>query len=119
MHGESHWKAEQNTARQRGKLNETGLEIAVAVMDLHSEQSTCIKGKFICQLPAVPKNASCWCQLLLGGHSKYWKWAAEVGGSEAGLVKPALSVMHAKAHNWTCQVCSLPRYLFSSVTFML
>lgn len=28
MRGDCHWKAEQNTARQRGKLDETGLEIA-------------------------------------------------------------------------------------------
>ena len=35
---------------------------------------------------------------------KYWKWAKKVGGVEGSGMKPALSVMHAKAHNWTCQV---------------
>ena len=28
MCGDSHWKAAQNTARRKGKLDETGLEIA-------------------------------------------------------------------------------------------
>lgn len=35
---------------------------------------------------------------------KYWKWARKAGGLEGSDMKPALSVMHAKAHNWTCQV---------------
>lgn len=35
---------------------------------------------------------------------KYWKWAKKAGGVEGSGMKPALSVMHAKAHNWTCQV---------------
>lgn len=35
---------------------------------------------------------------------KYWKWAGKAGGLENCNMKPALSVMHAKAHSWTCQV---------------
>ena len=35
---------------------------------------------------------------------KYCKWARNAGLLEECLIKPALSVMHAKAHNWTCQV---------------
>jgi len=35
---------------------------------------------------------------------KYWKWARKAGGLDGSGMKPALSVMHAKAHNWTCQV---------------
>ena len=35
---------------------------------------------------------------------KYWKWATKAGGLENCDMKPALSVMHAKAHSWTCQV---------------
>ena len=35
---------------------------------------------------------------------KYWKWARKAGGLDGSDMKPALSVMHAKAHNWTCQV---------------
>jgi hypothetical protein len=37
---------------------------------------------------------------------KYWKWALKTNldKSENHEIKPALSVMHAKAHNWTCQV---------------
>jgi len=35
---------------------------------------------------------------------KYWKWARRAGGLENCDMKPALSVMHAKGHSWTCQV---------------
>ena len=35
---------------------------------------------------------------------QYWKWARKTGSLEGSNMKPALSVMHAKAHNWTCQV---------------
>lgn len=35
---------------------------------------------------------------------KYWKWARNAGLLKECSIKPALSVMHAKAHNWTCQV---------------
>ena len=35
---------------------------------------------------------------------KYWKWARKAGGLEGRDMKPALSIMHGKAHNWTCQV---------------
>ena len=35
---------------------------------------------------------------------KYWKWARKAGGLDGSDMKPALSVMHAKTHNWTCQV---------------
>ena len=36
---------------------------------------------------------------------QYWKWAQKVDGVSTSAMMPALSVMHAKAHNWTCQVC--------------
>ena len=30
---------------------------------------------------------------------KYWKWAKKAGDVEGSTMRPALSVMHAKAHN--------------------
>ena len=47
---------------------------------------------------------------------KYWKWAGKVGGSEMTM-KPALSVMHAKAHKWSCQVS--PFYKFDACNYAL
>ena len=44
---------------------------------------------------------------------KYWKWAGKGGGSEMKM-KPALSVMHAKAHKWSCQVRSFYFHLDTS-----
>ena len=35
---------------------------------------------------------------------KYWKWARKAVGLEGSGMKPALSIMHGKAHNWMCQV---------------
>lgn len=40
----------------------------------------------------------------------YWKWASKIGQEETKTMSPALSVMHAKAYKWFCQVC-----LFDSV----
>ena len=40
---------------------------------------------------------------------QYWPWARSKShlfvNSRAMEMKPALSVMHAKAHSWHCQVC--------------
>jgi len=38
---------------------------------------------------------------------KYWKWARKAGGLEGSDMQPAFCIMHAKAHNWTCQVLVL------------
>lgn len=44
---------------------------------------------------------------------KYWKWAGKVGGPKITM-KPALSVMHAKAHKWSCQESSSYFYFDTS-----
>ena len=40
---------------------------------------------------------------------KYWPWATNVATNNPQLklttTRPALSVMHGKAHSWSCQVC--------------
>ena len=41
---------------------------------------------------------------------KYWPWAEKV--DLPADMKPALSVMHAKAHNWNCQVSDNPSIAF-------
>ena len=41
---------------------------------------------------------------------QYWQWARNKSTifpeSQAMEMKPALSVMHAKAHSWACEVCA-------------
>lgn len=40
----------------------------------------------------------------------YWQWAKNKSSifpeSQALEMKPALSVMHTKAHSWACEVCA-------------
>lgn len=40
---------------------------------------------------------------------KYWPWLTKKDQKTASSMKPALSVMHGKAHSWSCQV----KYLFA------
>lgn len=35
---------------------------------------------------------------------KYWPWLSKHDPDTSQSMKPALSVMHAKAHSWSCQV---------------
>ena len=41
---------------------------------------------------------------------QYWQWAKNKSTifpeSQAMAMKPALSVMHTKAHSWACEVCA-------------
>ena len=36
---------------------------------------------------------------------KYWPWLRKNDSGTAQKMKPALSVMHSKAHAWSCQIC--------------
>ena len=103
MCGESHWRAAKNTARKRGKPDETGLEIGGCRHGLAQWAVNMYQGEIYGYAHFIhsEKNASCWCSLLLG---KCWRWASKIGGHETTDMKPALSVMHAKAHKWSCQV---------------
>ncbi|KAJ7337885.1 hypothetical protein OS493_008043 [Desmophyllum pertusum] len=106
MCGESHWKAAQNTARRRAKLDETGLEIAGCRHGLAQWAVNMYQGEiygyahFLQSQRMFPAGVEFFWEDIV---CKYWKWAAKVGGSEMTM-KPALSVMHAKAHKWSCQV---------------
>lgn len=60
---------------------------------------------WLCQLYPCQENDTSWSHIFWEDIvCKYWKWAKKAGGVEGSGLKPALSVMHAKAHNWTCQV---------------
>ena len=58
----------------------------------------------LCKLFTSEKNDTSQCQFWEDIVCKYWKWAGKAGGLGNCDMKPALSVMHTKAHSWTCQV---------------
>lgn len=52
----------------------------------------------------IPKNVKfMWYDVIC----KYWPWLCKNDIEASTKMKPALSVMHAKAHAWYCQVSSI------------
>lgn len=108
MCGESHWKAAQNAPRRRAKVDETRLEIAGCHHGLAQWAVNMYQGEiygyalYLQSKKMLPAGVKYFWQDIV---CKYWKWAGKIGGPEMTM-KPALSVMHAKAHKWSCQVSS-------------
>ena len=105
--GWSEWRAANNQPLKQAKLDETGLEIAGCQHELAQCVVNMYQGElygyahYIQQYKMQPANVTfIWVDVIC----KYWKWAWNAGLLEECLVKPDLSVMHIKAHNWTCQV---------------
>ena len=118
--GESHWKAGGNKLKERANADETGLEIAGVGMDLRSGRSICTRETFT-DSPITsklskkmhPNNVrSFWEDVVC----KYWG-CAERTGMRMGNMQPALSVMLAKAHSWSCQVPYLWCIVFKFKTY--
>ena len=107
MCGESHWRAAKNTARKRGKLDKTGLEIAGCPHGLAKwavnmyQREIYGYAHFIHSKKMLPAGVHYFWEDIV---CKYWKWASKIAGHETTDMKPALSVMHVKAHKWSCQV---------------
>jgi hypothetical protein len=90
-------------------LDETGLEIAGCRHGLAQWAVNMFRGEiygyanYIRVFKMIPNNTEyMWEDVMC----KYWKWAKNIPNNsmEQQSMKPALSVMHAKAHNWSCQV---------------
>ena len=107
MCGDTSWRAAGNTLRKKKNLCETGLEIAgcrhsvaqKAVNMLYSE----IYGyaHYLQTAYFIPKKVEFfWYDVVC----KFWPWLKKHDGDSEKKMKPALSVMHAKAHSWSCQV---------------
>lgn len=115
MCGESRWKAAQNTARQKKNLDETGLEIAGCRHGLAQWAVNMFQGEiygyanYIQAKKMLPAGVRFFWEDIV---CRYWNWASKIGREETKTMRPALSVMHAKAHKWSCQV-----YLFDSVDY--
>ena len=109
MCGDSHWRAAANKSKRNCKLDETGLEYAGCRHGLALWAVNLYRGELYgyphylhvnCMVPARVKYV--WQDVIC----KYWPWAEKV--NLPADMKPALSVMHAKAHNWNCQVSDNP-----------
>lgn len=105
MCGESHWKAAKNAPRRRAKVDETRLEIAGCRHGLAQWAVNMYQGEiygyalYLQSKKMLPAGVKYFWEDIV---CKYWKWAGKIGGPEMTM-KPALYVMHAKAHKWSCQ----------------
>ena len=111
--GDTHWKAADNKPKTKANLDETGLEIAGCRHGLAQWAVNMYQGEiygyahFIQQKRMQPANVKFFWEDVI---CRYWRWARRNGLLAGCQMKPALSVMHAKAHSWSCQVMSLIRY---------
>lgn len=106
--GDTEWKAARNKRCKNAKLDETGLDIAgcrhcVAQFAVNMNQGELYGyAHYILTKKFLNKPLIFFWQDIM---CKFWKWAEKSDIDFSSYqIKPALSVMHAKAHNWTCQV---------------
>ena len=112
--GTSNWMAYRNTAHLRSKLDETGLELAecrhalgLAAVNMYQDElfgyAHCLQVNIL-----APQHVKFLWQDVV---CKYWAWFCcipkELSPSAAFDMKPALSIMHGKAHIWSCQVMAI------------
>lgn len=106
MCGESHRKVVQNTPRRKAKVDEAGLKIAGCRHGLAQWAVNMYQGEiygyahYLQSKKMLPAGVKYFWEDIV---CKYWKWAGKVGGPGMTMTS-ALSVMHAKAHKWFCQV---------------
>lgn len=117
--GESSWKAGQNSSRRRRNLDESGLEIlgcrhAIAQASLSMHRGEIYGYAHYLQTNyLIPNGAEyIWYDVVC----MYWPWLLKNGSDTVAKMKPALSVMHAKAHSWSCQVAI--GYMFASLIIL-
>ena len=106
-YGETNWRAASNTLRKKKNLSETGLEIAGCRHSLAQKAVNMMYGEiygyahYLQKSYFIPKQVKYfWYDVVC----KFWPWLQKHDGESAKNMKPALSVMHAKAHSWSCQV---------------
>ena len=115
MCGQTHWKAMRETSVPPAKLDEVGLSVAGCRHTLAQKAVNLFTGEkygymhYIQTKYMLPHRVEyIWQDIMC----KYWPWAAQAGITSidpsfkeaVSVMKPALSVMHAKAHSWDCQV---------------
>lgn len=120
--GATHWQAARTQCRSMASQAETGLCLAACRHAIIHRAINMFQGEifayplFVIQSLAKEKNITFMCQDVI---CRFWPWLQkldmpnEVGVQLAKQMKPFLSVMHAKAHEWACQVSKkivLPLY---------
>ncbi|XP_028403336.1 uncharacterized protein LOC114526041 [Dendronephthya gigantea] len=107
MCGDSTWRAARNRPGKKKNLDETGLEIlgcrhTVAQAAVNMFQGEIYSYAHYLQKHVLTKNNGMflWYDVVC----QYWPWLIKHDPVLADQTKPGLSVMHAKAHSWTCQV---------------
>lgn len=105
--GETSWRAAGNSLHKKKNVVETGLEIAGCRHALAQKAVNMYHGEvygyahYLQTNYFIPLNVNFfWYDVVC----KYWPWLQKHDKLNADKMKPALSVMHAKAHSWTCQV---------------
>lgn len=116
MCGSTSWRAANSRSKGRRKLDECGLEVAGC---RHAVAQKAVN-MFTGEMYAYPHYIQVNFLLPLGVQylwqdviCKYWPWAKKQACKDDRFeqavtnMKPALSVMHAKAHQWSCQVSKI------------
>lgn len=106
--GDSNWRAAGNTGRKKAKLDETGLEILGCRHSIAQAAVSMFYGEmygyahYLQEKKMMPDKVKfMWYDVIC----KYWPWLIKQDPATANVMKPGLSVMHAKAHSWSCQAC--------------
>lgn len=105
--GDSNWRAAGNSVKKKRNLDETGLEILGCRHTIAQAAVNMFYGEvygyahYLQKVFLIPKKVQfLWYDVIC----KYWLWLRKTDPTCVQSMKPALSVMHAKAHAWTCQV---------------
>jgi len=110
--GESHWQAARNSLKKKKHIDETGLSITGCRHAIAQRAVNMFYGEvygyahYIQITDMIPRKVSFFWEDIA---CKYWPWLTKKDQKTASSMKPALSVMHGKAHSWSCQV----KYLFT------
>ena len=110
MCGQSNWRAAGNTIKKKRNLVETGLEISGCRHALAQHSINMMYGEVYGYAHYLQVNYYITKKVQFFWYDvvcKYWPWLKKNDPGTAQKMKPALSVMHAKAHAWSCQVCAL------------
>lgn len=93
--------------KKKRNLDETGLEILGCRHTIAQAAVNMFYGEvygyahYLQKMFLIPKKVQfLWYDVIC----KYWPWLRKTDPTCVQSMKPALSVMHAKAHAWTCQV---------------
>lgn len=107
MCGDTTWRAARNSGGKKKNLDETGLEILGCRHSIAQAAVNMFRGEIYNYAYYLQKN------VLAGNNTmfmwydvicQYWPWLVKHDQVLSNKIKPGLSVMHAKAHCWTCQV---------------